>query len=165
MTVGRFGLGKCWPWVASGRHADPLRALAAQLPRPLRFLGVGGLGLLTDLSLFTVLAAYGFHPLSGRLLSLAAATVVTWRLNRALTFDFSHRHQGDEALRYAVVTATAQGTSYGIFAVLVLTVLARLPQAALVIGAAFGAVVAYTGHRLFAFVPRPPFRSPPGSEP
>ena len=50
--------------------------------------------------------------------------MVTWRLNRALTFDRSGRHQGEEVLRYAAVTAAAQGTSYAVFAVLVLTVLA-----------------------------------------
>jgi putative flippase GtrA len=136
-------------------EADRIRQLAELLPRPLRFLGVGGLGLITDLSVFTALAAHGFHPLSARLLSLGAATLVTWRLNRALTFDFSHRHQGEEAMRYAIVTVTAQGTSYAIFAALVLTVLAWLPQAALLIGAAIGAVVAYAGHRLFAFAPHP----------
>jgi hypothetical protein len=38
--------------------------------------------------------------------------------------------------------------------VLVLTVLATLPQAALLCGAAIGAFVSYNGHRLFAFAPR-----------
>ena len=64
-----------------------------------------------------------------RLVSLACATLVTWRLNRALTFNASGRRQRDEALRYASVTAVAQGTSFTIFTVLVLTVLAWLPQA------------------------------------
>jgi len=128
-----------------------LDRLAARLPRPLRFLGVGGLGLLTDLGVFTIVAADGFDPLLVRLLSLACATVVTWRLNRAFTFDRTGRHQGHEAVRYAAVTATAQGTSYAVFAALVLTVLGGLPQAALVLGAAVGAFVSYNGHRLFAF--------------
>jgi putative flippase GtrA len=57
-------------------------------------------------------------------------------------------------MRYAAVTAVAQGTSYAIFAALVLTVLGWFPQAALVIGAAAGATVAYNGHRLFAFAPQ-----------
>ena len=101
----------------------------------LRFLGVGGLGLLTDFCVFTILMGYAPRPLLMRLVSLAAATLVTWRLNRALTFDHSGRHQGDEAMRYAVVTAVSQGTSYAVFAALVLTVFAWLPQAALLIGA------------------------------
>jgi putative flippase GtrA len=134
--------------------ADPLRALVERLPRPFRFLAVGGLGLITDFCVFTILIGYEPRPLTMRLFSLAAATLVTWRLNRALTFERSGRRQHDEAMRYAVVTAAAQGTSYAVFAALVLTALASLPQAALVIGAAVGALIAYNGHRLFAFAPQ-----------
>ena len=75
---------------------DPLRVLAEHLPRPLRFLGVGGLGLTTDICVFTILIGYEPRPLLMRLFSLAAATLVTWRLNRALTFDQSGRNQGEE---------------------------------------------------------------------
>ena len=133
---------------------DPLLALAERLPRLLRFLGVGAVGLATDFCLFVILIGYQPRPLLMRLVSLAGATLVTWRLNRALTFDRSGRKQHDEAMRYAMVTALAQGTSYAVFAALVLSVLGWLPQAALVIGAAAGAVVSYNGHRLFAFAPR-----------
>lgn len=129
----------------------PLHRLIALVPRPLRFLGVGAVGLVTDLTVFTVIPAHVQHPLLVRLISLAVATVVTWRLNRALTFDRSGRHQADEALRYAAVTAVAQGTSYGVFAALVLTVMRSYPQAAAIIGAAVAAIVSYNGHRLFAF--------------
>jgi len=80
--------------------------------------------------------------------------LVTWRLNRALTFDPSNRHPGEEAMRYAAVTAVSQGTSYAVFAALVLTAFASLPQAALFTGAAAGALVGYNGHRLFAFAPK-----------
>ena len=138
------------------RAPDPLRAIAERLPRPFRFLGVGAIGLTTDFCVFTILMGYAPRPLLMRLVSLALATLVTWRLNRALTFDDSGRRQHDEAMRYAAVTAASQGTSYAVFAALVLTVLAWMPQAALVIGAVFGAIVGYNGHRLFAFakVPR-----------
>ena len=130
---------------------DPLRALAERLPRQLRFLGVGAVGLATDFCLFVILIGYQPRPLLMRLVSLAGATLVTWRLNRALTFDRSGRKQHDEAMRYAMVTALAQGTSYAVFAALVLTVFAWLPQAALLMGAVVGALVGYNGHRLFAF--------------
>src|SRR5205085_1053430 len=152
MNIGNIGLGT--PRAPSANGADPLRALAERLPRPLRFLGVGALGLTTDFCLFTILMGYAPRPLLVRLVSLAAATLVTWRLNRALTFENSGRHQGDEAMRYAVVTAVSQGTSYAVFAALVLTISAALPQAALLAGAVVGAVVGYNGHRLFAFAPR-----------
>ena len=149
MSVGNVELGAPAP----GRP-DPLRALADYLPRPFRFLAVGGIGLTADLCVFTILIGFTPQPLLMRLFSLAAATLVTWRLNRALTFERSGRDQHDEALRYATVTLVAQGTSYGVFAALVLTVLGAIPQAALLIGAAVGALIAYNGHRLFAFAPR-----------
>jgi putative flippase GtrA len=137
-----------------GRSPDPLRVFAEYLPRPFRFLAVGAIGLTTDICVFTILMSFSPRPLVMRVFSLAVATLVTWRLNRALTFAKSGRHQGEEALRYAAVTAASQGTSYAVFATLVLTVLGALPQAAIIIGAAVGAVVAYNGHRLFAFAPR-----------
>jgi putative flippase GtrA len=132
-------------------------ALLQRHRRPLCFMLVGGLGLATDIVLFTILALQGVHPLMAGFLALVAATFVTWRLNRAFTFDRSGRHQGEEAMRYAAVTAVAQGTSYAVFAVLAMTVLAVLPQAAIVVGAAIGAVISYNGHRLFAFAPRGAF--------
>ena len=139
---------------AHGGTADPVRRLVEVLPRPLRFLGVGGLGLVTDLAVFTLVIDQGLNPLAARLVSLAAATLVTWRLNRALTFDRSGRHAADEAMRYAAVAAFAQAISYTAFAVLVLTVLAALPQLAVLIGAGAGALVSYFGQALFAFRPR-----------
>ncbi|MBX9774523.1 MAG: GtrA family protein [Xanthobacteraceae bacterium] len=130
---------------------DRLRATAERLPRPVRFLVVGGLGLITDIGCFTLILQYGVPPLLARVVSLAVATLVTWRLNRALTFDASGRRQNREAARYVTVTAVAQGTSYLVFALLTLTVLAALPQLAIIAGAAAGALLSYNGHRLFAF--------------
>jgi putative flippase GtrA len=138
---------------------DPVRGLVEVLPRSVRFLSVGALGLITDLAIFTVAIAHGLHPLLARLVSLAIATLVTWRLNRALTFDRSGRRPADEALRYAAVAASAQAVSYGLFAVLVVSVLAPLPQLAVLIGAASGALVSYSGQALFAFRPRRPAAS------
>jgi putative flippase GtrA len=135
-------------------RGNVLRHYVGKLPQPIRFLGVGGLGLITDLSVFTLMFGGGTHPLGARLVSLAIATLVTWRLNRALTFDPSGRHQGEEALRYGLVTATAQGTNYAVFASLVVTVFASLPQAALLAGAVAAAGLSYTGHRLFSFAAR-----------
>ena len=134
-----------------GPSPDPLRALVEHLPRPCRFLAVGGIGLTVDICVFTILIGYAPRPLLMRLFSLAAATLVTWRLNRALTFDRSGRHETDEAVRYALVTMVAQGTSYSIFAALLFTRLAAMPQVALLIGAAISAFISYNGHRLFAF--------------
>ncbi len=136
---------RCAAGVAVPMHAaavdDPVRRFFEVLPRPLRFLGVGGLGLITDLAIFTLVIAHGLNPLGARLISLTFATLVTWRLNRALTFDRSGRRTADEAMRYAAVATATQAMSYGIFAVLVVTLLAPIPQLAVIDGAAAGAVV------------------------
>jgi putative flippase GtrA len=153
-----------FPRIERGAGTDRARALAERLPRPLRFIAVGCIGLATDLCIFTLIALYLPSPLVVRLISLAVATVVTWRLNRAITFARSHRAQHEEAVRYAIVTAVAQGTSYAVFAALVLTVLGWLPQAALMCGAVVGAFVSYNGHRLFAFAPRKPIVSGENAE-
>jgi putative flippase GtrA len=150
--------------VESGAGTSKMRALAERLPQPLRFIVVGCVGLSTDLGVYTALAMFGHHPLAIRLISLAVATLVTWRLNRTITFARSNRAQSDEAMRYAAVTALAQGTSYAVFATLVLTALSGLPQVALLCGAAIGAVVSYSGHRLFAFAPRAPHQPMPAPD-
>jgi len=151
MSAGKLELGAGAPRAARG---DRLRVLAECLPRPFRFLGVGAVGLTVDVCIFTILIGYEPRPLLMRLASLGLATLVTWRLNRALTFDPSNRHPGEEAMRYAAVTAVSQSTSYAVFAALVLTAFTWLPQAALFIGAGAGALVGYNGHRLFAFAPK-----------
>jgi putative flippase GtrA len=134
---------------------DPIRQFVEVVPRPLRFLGVGAGGLITDLAVFTFVLEHGWHPLLARLVSLAIATVVTWRLNRALTFDHSGHRPSHEAMRYAVVTGCAQGVSYATFAVLVVTVFAATPQLAVIVGAAVAALFSYKGQALFTFHPRP----------
>jgi putative flippase GtrA len=138
---------------SNGRDTLLLRCIK-KLPRAVRFLAVGSTGFLTDLAVFTLIIGAGAHPLRARLVSLAIATVLTWRFNRAITFDPTGRRQSEEALRYALVTAVAQGTNYAVFASLVLSVCASLPQAAVFAGAAAGAGLSYTGHRLFSFAGR-----------
>ena len=135
-------------------HSDALAARLACLPRPARFLLVGSCGLLTDIGFFSILFAFGLHPLVARAFSLSLATLVTWRLNRHVTFACSGRHPADEAVRYALVAAGAQGLGYLIFAALALTILVRIPHVAIVIGAAAVTVISYNGQRLIAFMPQ-----------
>ena len=112
MRVGKienFGAAKSAAAAQAAAIEDPVRRLFVALPRPIRFLGVGGLGLITDLAVFTAIIGHGVPPLAARLVSLAVATLVTWRLNRALTFDRSGRRPADEAMRYAAVAAVGAG--------------------------------------------------------
>jgi len=154
MIVGKYACGSNGgPLTLGSSQENGLRLVARRLPRPLRFLMVGGVGLAANVILFTIVLIHGVHPLLAGLVAIAAATVLTWRLNRAFTFDSTGRAQREEAIRYAAVTAAAQSTSYAVFAVLASTALIALPQAAVIVGAAVGALVSYNGHRLFAFAP------------
>lgn len=116
------------------------------------FIGVGFAGLAVDLGLFTVLERvmwFGF----ARAISLPAATIVTWSLNRRFTFSATGRKAHHEALRYGAVTVVAQSVNYGVM--LLLAGLA--PGVPHVVDAFVGAVVAtafsYTGQRFFTFAP------------
>ena len=154
MTIHELDSGLAsWPLKTTAAD-NSLRRHAARLPRVFRFLGVGTIGLMTDVGVFTAINAFVNMPLFARLVSLAIGTLVTWRLNRALTFDASGRSQHDEAARYVIVTLAAQGLSYAIFAALVLSALHWFPQAALLTGAAIAAAFSYSGHRWFVFKPR-----------
>jgi putative flippase GtrA len=155
MSIGRLAGGKEHNSAPSADfiHGVAVELIVRRLPRPFRFVIVGSTGLAVDIVLFTVLFSFGVHPLVAGLVALVVATFVTWRLNRRFTFDRSGRGQREEAMRYAAVTLAAQSTSYGVFALFVSTACADLPQVAIIIGAAAGAVVSYNGHRLFAFAP------------
>ena len=50
------------PAPAASDH-DPIRRFFEVVPRPIRFLGVGSVGLVTDLAVFTVVLGHGLHPL------------------------------------------------------------------------------------------------------
>jgi putative flippase GtrA len=154
VNQGEFGAPLAMP-KRSGSGRGPVRTLIEALPRPLRFIGVGGVGLVTDLGIFTLIIAHQPQPLLARLISLAIATIVTWRLNRALTFDRSGRRGADEAMRYALVAAAAQAISYTLFAILVVTAFGAAPQLAVLVGAATGALFSYGGQALFTFRPLP----------
>lgn len=105
------------------------------------------------MTMFTLLSAFGINPFLARIFSLAFATLVTWTLNRQITFDKQPRTLRHEASMYAMVTLIAQSVSYLVFVSLVLSYPNLLHQISLFIGAAFGAVLSFKGHKLFSFAP------------
>jgi len=108
-------------------------------------------GLLTDAAVFSALHRGDLADAAARLLSLATATTVTWRLNRAFTFGASGRSALVESSRYTLVALVAQGFNYSLF----LTLRALLPEwpalAALLVSAGSAALLSFTGQRFFSF--------------
>jgi putative flippase GtrA len=137
---------------ASARPASAISWLNIILSFSLtRFLAVGCTGLLLDASLFSLLSFNGVPEPIARAVSLGAATLLTWRLNRRFTFGDSYRLQPFEGGCYAAVALGAQGISYLTF----LTLRDLVPDvpalAALLIGAIAATAFSYSGQRFLTF--------------
>jgi putative flippase GtrA len=116
-----------------------------------RFFTVGAAGLCLDASLFSLLAYEGLAEPVARAFSLGAATLLTWRLNRRITFGNSARREAFEGGCYTGVALGAQGLNYAVF----LTLRAAFPAlpalGALLGGAMVAAIFSYTGQRFLTF--------------
>ncbi|MEO6378949.1 MAG: GtrA family protein [Caulobacteraceae bacterium] len=132
-----------------------IERLRAMAPKGLaRFLTVGLIGLTVDSVLFSfLLHLVHFDKAIARAISMPIATSVTWVLNRRLTFQATGRRKRVEVGRYAVVTACAQGISYGIFMAVCTLLPKQPPLYALFVGAVIAAGFSYSGQRFFTFAP------------
>lgn len=132
---------------------DLLRRAPAGAPA---FLCVGLAGLALDTAVFSLLHAAGLSTPLARALSLAAATILTWSLNRRFAFAPGGRGAAGEFGRYALVALCAQGFSYAVFLTLAYAVPALPLTLALWTGAVLAAAAAYAGQRWFTFAPARP---------
>ncbi|MHB8285760.1 MAG: GtrA family protein [Caulobacteraceae bacterium] len=144
--------------------------LIARAPKGLiRFLCVGVFGLATQLGGFDLLHRLGVAKTLAWVCGLVLSTLVTWQLNRRLTFTASGRKRGAEIARYALVTAVSQGVSFIVFNSLIAAEpLARpalplalhglahnlWPDASLIAGAVIATLFSYSGQRFFTFAPQ-----------
>lgn len=132
------------------------RALSFRLPR---FLAVGCVGLASDALIFSILSAAGASDALARLVSLAGATIVTWRLNRRFTFAASGRRMHAEGLHYALVALFVQGFNYAFFLALRSLVPALPALAALAFCAVVVAALSFAAQALVTFRSRASFAS------
>ncbi len=124
------------------------------LPKGLfRFLGVGMAGLATQTAVFTVLFRLGLDKSAAWLIGLAAATVLTWALNRRFTFAATGRSRRGEMARYILVTAVAQSVSFATFHAALAFAKVIPPEIDVIAGAVVATLFSYTGQRFFTFSP------------
>ena len=135
-------------WV---REAEDLIPLPPSVFRIVRFLSVGVVGLTVDSGLFWSLFQAGQGASVARAISLLVATVVTWWLNRLVTFSPSGRSAGAEMIRYAAVALAAQGFNYVLFLSLLRIAPGVHPLIWLFTSAVLTAALSFTGQSLFAF--------------
>lgn len=116
-----------------------------------RFALVGGLGFVAD-SCFTLsLIHRGIDPYTARVFAIALAMMVTWRLNRALTFGLSGSSQASEGVRYFSVAIIAAVLNYAIYVGLLLLVPVISPLIAIVIAIGAVTMLSFAGYRSLVF--------------
>lgn len=123
----------------------------ALLVRFSRFGLVGGLGFIVDAGLTVTLIAAGLDPFSARIFAIALAMLVTWRLNRAITFGDSGTSQHSEGLRYGSIAMIAASLNYATYAALLLLVPEIWPVMAVALATSLSMLVSYIGYSRFAF--------------
>ena len=111
-----------------------------------RFAGVGAVGFIVDAGLTLGLIATGLDPFSARAVAIVCAMLVTWRLNRIMTFGASYRRQSEEGLLYMGVATAVALFNYGIYSGLILMIPIMPPLLAIMV-----AVVAATGLSFFGY--------------
>jgi putative flippase GtrA len=116
-----------------------------------RFLIVGVAGFLADAAVLAAMLSAGLDPFVARIISIAAAMLLTWRLNRAFTFGPSKGSEVAEGARYGLVVATASTLNWLVYSAALLLVPAMPPHLALVIGSVAALGFSYTGFARFAF--------------
>lgn len=151
------------PFTHAARQA---RSLGSHIPVGLvRFLSVGMVGLATHTGVFTLLYRLEIAKSPAWFAGLALGTLVTWQLNRRLTFSATGRRRREEVMRYALVTAVAQGVSFAVFHAVCAFAPVVPPPIALMVGAAIATLFSYTGQRFFTFAPHRPQVEPAAVEP
>jgi putative flippase GtrA len=109
------------------------------LTRFLRFLVIGMIGFLADagmLGALLVATPLGVH--AARLVSIAFALLVTWQLNRLVTFGPSSRPVAVEGVRYGGVGIASSAVNYLAFSALLLA----LPGTPVLVALVFASIVA-----------------------
>lgn len=113
------------------------------IARAPRFAGVGAVGFAVDAGLFFALTvALGVAPLAAKAGATAVAVVVTWALNRTVTFRTAGQAgRGAEFVRYGAASLAGALSNLAAFAVVAPYDAAVLHVPAYVLGAAVGLVV------------------------
>ncbi|MEL7232390.1 MAG: GtrA family protein [Pseudomonadota bacterium] len=121
------------------------------LTRLIRFGLVGGTGFVVDAGLTIGLQSAGLDIFSSRLIAIALAMLVTWRLNRSLTFGASTTSQVSEGWRYICIAVLAAAINYAVYIALMLTIPWMFTLLAVALATGVSMVVSYLGYNHWVF--------------
>jgi putative flippase GtrA len=118
----------------------------------IRFGIAGGLGFAVDAGLLTLLLhTTPLGPFLARLIAIAVAMAATWVFNRTFTFDRSTHSLAVEGFRYGSVGLTSALVNYALYSMLLLTLPALQPLAAMVFATAASMFFSFFGYSRFVF--------------
>ena len=124
---------------------------SSTIKRFIRFGLVGGAGFIVDAGLTVGLQNAGLDIFSSRVIAIVLAMLVTWRLNRSLTFGASDKSQVGEGWRYVCVAITAAALNYAVYVAVMLTVPWMFALLAVAIATGVSMVLSYLGYSQWVF--------------
>jgi putative flippase GtrA len=129
--------------------ADEARAAARHYGG---FVLAGLSALAVDTSVLTVLTRVaGLSPFVARPFGIGLAMVVSWLINRTITFNARTPPNLVEFSKFAGVSITSQMVNYGVFAALLLAFPVLMPEIALLLACSVSMFVSYAGFRFGVF--------------
>lgn len=116
------------------------------------FIAAGLAALAVDALILSLLTdALGVSPYLARLFSISLAMIVSWQINRRLTFAITAPATFAEFTKFAAVSWIAQAVNYAVFAGILLTRPGTWPVAALVAASVVAMFISYAGFRFGVF--------------
>lgn len=107
---------------------------------------------ITDAGLLELLTMQaGMSPFLARPIGISCAIVVSWLVNRTVTFAMTTPPQLSELARFAAVSWTAQTVNYLVFSIILLAWPIVTPFTALVLACFVSMFVSYVGYRFGVF--------------
>ncbi len=119
------------------------------------FLLAGTAAFVADAGVLSALTdGLGLWPVTARLFSIMVAMVVSWQINRRLTFAVQAPSSLREFSRFAAVSWTAQVVNYGTYVAMLAWQPDLWPVWAVAVSSLVAMIVSYTGFRFGVFAQR-----------
>lgn len=118
------------------------------------FLVVGSIGFMIDGGgLFVLTEFFDWSPITARVVSMPLAILVTFLMNRYLTFKAKNLPWVRAVVTYITANAVSQGINFGLYTLLVLAfaVLYQEPMVALVMSSAVAMVFSFLLSKYWVF--------------
>ena len=116
------------------------------------FVLAGGMAFVVDSAVLMLLSSViGVPPLAARLVAISLAMVVSWLINRTVTFPVRANPTLAEFLRFAAVAWVAAALNYAVFAGLIIVMPRMHPVLAVAIASICAMTMSYLGMKFGVF--------------